>query len=175
MRSIANSAVTKQNSYKLKKQKFLGASFDAESRNMVHSVITAESHNLHFISEPLVPRNDFLSIQSDSFHLKAEVDNCYMEISVSGFVKVSHPSEEDELIIEIIQVRQQENGGTDSRTICETLLIPRVDCFNLNCIVLSKSTDVFRIQYCYLTSITATSVLMNINNVIIKIKLLEVS
>ena len=82
------SAITKQyfeqNSYKPKFQILLGASFSSGSSNVVHSVDTNQRHYLYLRSGS---RNDFLSVQSDNFRLRDEVDNTYMEISVSGLIR----------------------------------------------------------------------------------------
>ena len=111
----------------------------------------------------------------DNFRLRDEVENTYMEISVSGLIRNSEdPFEEtDELRTQILQVKQQNNGPSELRTISKTSLKSGAECFNLNCIiVLPKLTDVFRIQYDYLTSSLYSSTLMKIHNVIIKVKLL---
>ena len=98
-----------------------------------------------FVSAPLVAGNDFLSLQSDSIHLRDEVTSSYIEISVSGLVKVTSYDDEDKLHIDIIRISQ---GETDK--ICKTTVTPPFDCFNLNCIVFpNPSRDEFRIQYNY--------------------------
>ena len=174
--SAINKRYFKRNIYRPKFQIFLGASITPSSTpgsrsipsSAIHSVHTNTDHNLHFVSAPLVAGNDFLSLQSDSIHLRDEVTSSYIEISVSGLVKVTSYDDEDKLYINIIRVSQEE---TDK--ICKTTVTPPFDCFNLNCIVFpNPSRDVFRIQYNYVSS--NSSVLMNMSNVVIKVKQLEV-
>ena len=134
----------------------------------IRSVRTNTDHSLHFVSAPLVAGNDFLSLQSDSIHLRDEVTSSYIKISVSGLVKVTSYDDEDKLHIDIIRVSQEE---TDK--ICKTTVTLPFDCFNLNCIVFpNPSRDVFRTQYNYVSS--NSSVSMNISSVVIKVKQLEV-
>ena len=85
----------------------------------IHSVHTNTDHNLHFVSAPLVAGNDFLSLQSDSIHLRDEATSSYIEISVSGLVKVTRYDNEDKLYIIITRVSQEE---TDK--ICKTAVKP---------------------------------------------------
>ena len=174
--SAINKRYFKQNIYRPKFQIFLGVSITPSSTpgsrpipsSAIHSVRTNTDHNLHFVSAPLVAGNDFLSLQSDSIHLRDEVTSSYIEISVSGLVKVTSYDDEDKLHIDIIRVSQEE---TDK--ICKTTVTPPFDCFNLNCIVFpNPSRDVFRIQYNYVSS--NSSVSMIISSVIIKVKQLEV-
>ena len=169
--SAINKRYFKRNIYRPKFQIFLGASSTPDSRpipsSAIHSVRTNTDHNLHFVSAPLVAGNDFLSLQSDSIHLRDEVTSSYIEISISGLVKVTSYDDEDKLYINIIRVSQEE---TDK--ICKTTVTPPFDCFNLNCIVFpNPSRDVFRIQYNYVSS--NSSVSMNISSVVIKVKQLE--
>ena len=132
-----NKRYFKRNIYRPKFQIFLGASITPSSTpgsrpipsSAIHSVCTNTDHNLHFVSAPLVAGNDFLSLQSDSIHLRDEVTSSYIETSVSGLVKVTRYDDEDKLYINIIRVSQEE---TDK--ICKTTVTPPFDCFNLNCI-----------------------------------------
>ena len=173
--SAINKRYFKRNIYHPKFQIFLGVSITPSSTPgsrpipscVIHSVRTNTDHNLHFVSAPLVARNDFLSLQFDSIHLRDEVTSSYIEISVSGLVKVTSYEDEDKLHIDIIRVSEEE---TDK--ISKTTVIPPFDCFNLNCIVFpNPSRDVFRIQYNYVSS--NSSVSMNMSSVVIKVKQLE--
>ena len=87
--SAINKRYFKRNIYRPKFQIFLGASSRSIPSSAIHSVRTNTDHNLHFVSAPLVAGNDFLSLQSDSIHLRDEVTSSYIEISVSGLVKVT--------------------------------------------------------------------------------------
>ena len=174
--SAINKRYFKQNIYRPKFQIFLGVSITPSSTpgsrpipsSAIHSVQTNTDHNLHFVSVPLVAGNNFLSLQSDSIHLRDEVTSSYIKISVSGLVKVTCYDDEDKLYINIIHVSQEE---TDK--ICKTTVTPPFNCFNLNCIVFpNPSRDVFHIQYNYVSS--NSSVSMNMSSVVIKVKQLEV-
>ena len=174
--SAINKRYFKRNIYRPKLQIFWGVSITPSSTlglrpipsSAIHSVRTNTDHNLHFVSAPLVAGNDFLSLQSDSIHLRDEVISSYIEISVRGLVKVTRYDDEDKLYINIIRVSQEE---TDK--ICKATVTPPFDCFNLNCIVFpNPSRDVFCIQYKYVSS--NSSVSMNMSSVVIKVKQLEV-
>ena len=103
--SVINKRYFKRNIYRPKFQIFLGASITPSSTpgsrpipsSAIHSVRTNTGHNLHFVSAPLVAGNDFLSLQSDSIHLRDEVTSSYIEISVSRLVKVTRYDDEDKL------------------------------------------------------------------------------
>ena len=173
--SAINKRYFKRNIYRPKFQIFLGVSITPSSTpgsrpipsSAIHSVRTNTDHNLHFVSAPLVAGNDFLSLQFDSIHLRDEVTSSYIEISISGLVKVTSYDDEDTLYIDIICVSEEE---TDK--ISKTTVTPPFDCFNLNCIVFPNlSRDVFRIQYNYVSS--NSSVSMIISSVVIKVKQLE--
>ena len=100
--SAINKRYFKQNIYRPKFQLFLGVSITPFSTpgsrpipsSAIHSVRTNTDHNLRFVSAPLVAGNDFLSLQSDSIHLRDEVTSSYIEISVSGLVKVTSYDDE---------------------------------------------------------------------------------
>ena len=156
--SVINKRYFKRNIYRPKFQIFLGGSITPSSTpgsrpipssaSAIHSVCTNTDHNLHFVSAPLVAGNNFLSLQSDSIHLRDEVTSSYIEISVSGLVKVTRYDDEDKLHIDLIRV-----GQGETHKICKTTLTPAFECFNLNCIVFpNPSQDVFRIQYNYVSS-----------------------
>ena len=172
--SAINKRYFKQNIYRPNFQIFLGVSITPSSTfgsrpipsSAIHSVRTNTDHNLH-LGSPLVVGNDFLSLQSDSIHLRDEVTSSYIEISVSGLVKVTRYDDEDKLYIDIIRVSQEE---TDK--ICKTTVTPPFNCFNLNCIVFPlPSLDVFRIQYNY--AFSNSSVSMNISSVVTKLNSLK--
>ena len=108
--SVINKRYFKRNIYRPKFQIFLGASITPSSTpvsrpissSAIHSVRTNTDYNLHFVSAPLVAGNDFLSLQSDSIHLRDEVTSSCIEISVSGLVQVTHYDDKDKLHIDII-------------------------------------------------------------------------
>ena len=84
--SAINKRYFKRNIYRPKFQIFLGVSITPSSTpgsrpipsSAIHSVRTNTDHNLHFVSAPLVAGNDFLSLQSDSIHLRDEVTSSYI-------------------------------------------------------------------------------------------------
>ena len=114
--SVINKRYFKRNIHCPKFQIFLGDSITPSltpgSRpipsSAIHSVCTNTDHNLHFVSAPLVAGNDFLSLQSNSIHLRDDVTSSYIKISVSGLVTVTRYDDEDKLHIDIIRVGQGE-------------------------------------------------------------------
>ena len=178
--SESNSAINKRyfkrNSYQPKYQIFRGISIIHRPTSRediaipIHVVQTNTDNNLFFSALP--SGSHFASLRSDSFKLTNDIGFSYVEISVTGFIKVISYDDADRLDVNIIQVKQGDRGSTETRKICKTTLKPPFDCFNLNCIVF-LAPDLYRIQYNYTSS--NASVSMNIPEVTIKVKLYDIS
>ena len=169
--SAINKRYFKRNTYRPKFQTFLGASnspASTDSSSTFHTVRTNVDHILKLVSPPLVSGNDILTLRSDNINLTNEVEGSYIEITVSGALKVMSYNEQDKLQVNILRVRSGE-----TQKISKTTITPPFDCFNLNCLVFPRpSQDVFRVQYNYSSS--NTSISMNMSNVVIKVKLYDI-
>ena len=138
------------------------------SSSTFHTVRTNVDHILKLVSPPLVSGNDILTLRSDNINLTNEVEGSYIEITVSGALKVMSYNEQDKLQVNILRVRSGE-----TQKISKTTITPPFDCFNLSCLVFPHpSQDVFRVQYNYSSS--NTSISMNMSNVVIKVKLYDI-
>ena len=132
--SVINKRYFNRNIYRPKFQIIEGGSFDrsleSDDSRPVHLVTPNTDHNIR-LNNPLVEGNHFIRLFSDSFRLNYEENRVYMEINVTGLLKVQRYQSNDKIAVSIIQVKRLSLNSYLTRKLDKITLKPEFDCFNL--------------------------------------------
>ena len=105
--SVINKRYFNRNIYQPKFQIIEGVSFDrsleSDDSRPVHLVTPNTDHNIR-LNNPLVEGNHFIRLFSDGFNY--EENRVYMEINVTGLLKVQRYQSNDKIADSIIQVKR---------------------------------------------------------------------